>query len=191
MQLPVSASLAWGRVKDSNPYAIADIPLASNEFGHLGRHSPNWRKRRESNSQRLTPCPASNGVGLAHAQLFHGGEQTNRRPAPWRHTGFQPGPHPLRFTLQTGGAPGSQTQSSRKMYGLANRCIVVLPALRTWWGSWDSNPDLTAFETVASANCARTPKFGRPPEIRTRSISLLRRADLPFFLAAHGVPSPT
>ena len=63
----------WRRATESNrhPYRCHRFQNGSPQ---RRRCSPIWRKRRESNSQRLAPCPASNGVGLANAQLFLGGK---------------------------------------------------------------------------------------------------------------------
>lgn len=53
----------------------------------------------------------------------NGGKWTNRTPMPKHTSGFKPDRPPLTGTFLNGGEPGSQTQPTFRLYGLANRCI--------------------------------------------------------------------
>jgi hypothetical protein len=84
--------------------------------------------------------------GPAHAQRYRGGEQVTRRPYLAVRIAFQTSPRPSGSTLHVGGKSGSQTQSTFRLYGLANRCIIVLPTYRTWCRWWGTSPQADRFE---------------------------------------------
>ena len=64
------------------------------------------------------------------AMIWRKGQDSNLHTLS-REPAFRAGAIPFRSPFQTGGALGSQTQSTQRLSGLADRCIIVLPVLHT------------------------------------------------------------
>lgn len=157
-----------GRRTNRTPLSSLAAHRVQAGLGTIARHLPNWRKQQELNPQYPGVCPASNGMGLPHAQCFRGGRQRTRISIPKDRTRFQRGPRPARFTFQTWRrVRDSNSLCSFESAGLANRCDAPTSPTLHGAADWNRTSKHGGLSSAAFPICVLPPNFGGAGEIRT------------------------